>query len=124
MGARENKIEKYLEDEVKRVFGGETRKWISPGHDGVHDRILFISGLPAVFVEVKTSNGSLTLVQMREHKRLKDTGTTSIFEVVYGKNDVDLLINRLWFTHPLRKKQQLDRLNRKNQKSPVVVHNV
>lgn len=95
MGIRENKIEKYLDEEVKRIFNGITRKWISPGHDGVHDRILFISNLPAIFVEVKTKNGKLSAIQKREHERLKKTGTISKLITVYGKNDVDILIENI-----------------------------
>jgi len=95
MGTRENKVETYLKDEVKRVFGGETRKWVSPGHDGVHDQILFISGLPAIFVEVKTIDGELSLVQKREHDRLYMTMTTSVFMTIYGKKDVDKFIKNL-----------------------------
>lgn len=92
MGVRENKVETYLKDEVKRVFGGETRKWVSPGHVGVNDQILFISGLPAIFVEVKTTDGVSSGPQKRERKRLEKTGTTSIFETVCGQMEVDILI--------------------------------
>ena len=95
MGIRENKVETYLNTEVRRVFGGKTRKWVSPGHDGVYDRILFISGLPAIFVEVKTLDGSLTPVQIREQERLMKTKTTSMLTTVYGQTDVDLLISKL-----------------------------
>lgn len=95
MGVRENKVETYLKDEVKRVFGGITRKWVSPGHVGVHDQILFISGLPAVFVEVKTVDGDWSGPQMREAKRLRRTNTTSMFFTVYGHKDVDKLIKNL-----------------------------
>jgi len=95
MGIRENKIEKYLDEEVKRIFNGITRKWISPGHDGVHDRILFISNLPAIFVEVKTKNGKLSTIQKREHEQLMNTNPICIFAVVYGKNDVDILIENI-----------------------------
>ncbi len=39
MGVIENKVEKYLDDGVKQL-GGITRKWGSPGVDGVPDRIV------------------------------------------------------------------------------------
>jgi hypothetical protein len=95
MGVRENKVETYLNTEVKRVFDGETRKWVSPGRDGVPDRILFISGFPAIFVEVKTNDGRLSGVQIREHQRLTDTKTTSMFTTIYGRSGVDTLIRIL-----------------------------
>lgn len=95
MGTRENKIETYLDDEVKRVFGGVTRKWVSPGQDGVPDRILFIPLSPAIFVEVKTTDGRLSGSQIREHERLRETGTISIFTTVHGHKGVDTLIKNL-----------------------------
>ncbi len=122
MGIRENKIETYLSDEVKRVFGGETRKWVSPGHDGVHDQIVFIPGLPAIFVEVKVTDGELSPVQEREHKRLKKIKTTSIFMTVYGHKGVDSLIESL--TYRLGIDQCMNRCNRKNQSNDVVIINI
>lgn len=87
MGIRENKVEKYLDSEVKKL-GGITRKWVSPGRDGVPDRIVILSGV--VFVEVKTLEGKLTPVQEREHQRLKDAG--AIVFTVYGNEGVDLFL--------------------------------
>lgn len=85
MGARENKVEKYLDSEVKKL-GGLTRKWVSPGRDGVPDRIVVTRDI-VCFVEVKTIDGELTSVQVREHKRLIDTGGR-VF-TVYGEPGVD-----------------------------------
>lgn len=95
MGIRENKVETYLKDEIKRIFGGVTRKWVSPGHDGVHDQILFITNFPIVFVEVKTSDGELSSVQKREHERLKKISPICMFATVHGHKEVDLLIDTL-----------------------------
>lgn len=85
MGARENKVEKYLDNKVKQR-GGLTRKWVSPGRDGVPDRICILNG-SVCFVEVKTTEGKLTSTQEREHQRLRDAGA-QVF-VVYGEKDVD-----------------------------------
>lgn len=95
MGVRENKVETYLKDEVKRVFGGETRKWVSPGHTGVPDQILFIPGFPVIFVEVKTTDGESSGTQIRERNRLKKIMTNSIFTTVYGHAGVDALITEI-----------------------------
>lgn len=126
MGTRENKIEEYLSDKVKRVFGGETRKWVSPGHDGVHDQILFIPGIHAIFVEVKTIDGKLSKTQKREHRRLKETMTTSTFETVYGHEDVDLLIEDIVRIKQqiVRTKQHMGRIYRKDQKKLVIKQHV
>lgn len=94
MGARENKVETYLDEQVKAI-GGVTRKWVSPGHDGVTDRICFVPHLPAWFVEVKTISGKLSDVQKREQQRLRNTETTSTISTVYGHADVDMLIETM-----------------------------
>ena len=88
MGVRENKVEKYLDREVTRL-GGLTRKWVSPGRDGVPDRIVIIDG-DVWFVEVKTQDGKLTPVQEREHQRLRDAGAQ--VHAIYGEAGVDEFI--------------------------------
>jgi len=55
MGTRENKIETYLRDQIKSL-GGDTRKWVSPGRDGVPDQIVILNNV-VWFVEAKTSDG-------------------------------------------------------------------
>jgi hypothetical protein len=85
MGVRENKVEKYLDEEVV-LLGGLTRKWVSPGHSGVCDRIVFLQG-DVWFVEVKTNDGRLSPEQIREHQRLKDQGAN--VTTVYGRSGVD-----------------------------------
>lgn len=88
MGTRENKVEKYLDSEVKKL-GGLTRKWVSPGRDGVPDRIVVVCG-EVWFVEVKTSDGKLTPIQKREHDRLSEAG--ALVHTVYGESGVDEFI--------------------------------
>ena len=85
MGVRENKVEKYLDKEVKKL-GGLTRKWVSPGRDGVPDRICILNG-SVMFVEVKTVDGKLSPTQEREQQRLRDAGA-AVF-TVYGEEGVD-----------------------------------
>jgi len=85
MGVRENKVEKYLDEEVV-LLGGLTRKWVSPNQVGVPDRIVFIQG-DVWFVEIKTNDGRLAPEQIREHQRLKDQGAN--VTTVYGRTGVD-----------------------------------
>ena len=91
MGVRENKVERYLDDEVKKL-GGVTRKWVSPGRDGVPDRIVVIASM-VVFVEVKTDDGKLSPMQVREHDRLRAAGAE--VWTVYGEQGVDDFIDTL-----------------------------
>jgi Holliday junction resolvase len=88
MGVRENKVERLLDTEFKKI-GGLTRKWVSPGRDGVPDRICIVEGR-VYFVEVKTIDGKLSKVQEREIKRLEEVGVHA--HVVYGAVDVHILI--------------------------------
>lgn len=90
MGVRENKVETYLKDEVKKL-GGISRKWVSPGVDGVPDQIVIIRGR-VIFIEIKTISGRLSVAQKREHDRLRKAGAT--VNTVYGKHDVDIFITR------------------------------
>ena len=100
MGTRENKVENYLRDEVKSL-GGDTRKWVSPGRDGVPDQIV-LGFNPIFFCEVKTVCGKFEPSQEREHKRLRALG--SIVCTVYGNKGVDLLIKDLQlFNQPVVK---------------------
>ena len=69
----ESNIEKILVREVKRL-GGRAYKWVSPGNNGVPDRIVFFPGGKQVFVELKTDIGKLSATQKVQIKRLKDLG--------------------------------------------------
>lgn len=86
MGVRENKVERYLHKQVEKL-GGTTRKWVSPGYDGVPDRLVFFTGLPIFLIEVKTVDGELSEAQRREHGRLKGHGCAVY--TVYGSQGVD-----------------------------------
>jgi len=95
MGVRENKVEKYLDKQVEKKLKGITRKWVSPGRDGVPDRILFLYNEFAsttLLVEVKTIDGELTSIQKREHEKLRDY---CVVATVWGEEGVDKLIEDL-----------------------------
>jgi len=91
MGVRENKVETYLNAEIIKL-GGISRKWVSPGRDGVPDRICIVRGA-VWFVEVKTVDGHLSPEQDREQTRLIECG--AFVRTVYGKEGVDDLIQEI-----------------------------
>lgn len=78
---RESEIEKILVREVKRA-GGRAYKWVSPGNDGVPDRIVVFPGKRPIFVELKTETGKLTALQRVQINNLKTLGQA--VEVVRG----------------------------------------
>lgn len=72
---RERDIERILVDEVKKL-GGLAYKWVSPGNDGVPDRIIIFRGKPPVFVELKSEAGRVTSLQGAQIARLTELGQT------------------------------------------------
>lgn len=78
---RERDIEKILVTEVRKL-GGRAYKWVSPGNDGVPDRIVIFPGRPPIFTELKTDTGKLSALQEVQIKRLRDLGQT--VEVIHG----------------------------------------
>lgn len=70
---RERELEKILRDEVRKL-GGRAYKWVSPGNDGVPDRIVVFPGKPPVFVELKTETGRLSAIQAAQIRRLENLG--------------------------------------------------
>lgn len=77
----EKEVEKILVSEVKKL-GGRAYKWVSPGNDGVPDRIVIFPNRAPVFVELKTERGRLSSLQRVQYKRLKELGQD--VRVVYG----------------------------------------
>lgn len=69
----EKEIEKILVAEIARV-GGRAYKFVSPGNDGVPDRVVCLPNGKTYFVELKTTSGKLTNLQKVQIERLKDLG--------------------------------------------------
>lgn len=82
---REKEIEKRLVSGVKSL-GGKAYKWVSPGNNGVPDRIVILPGKNPVFVELKTESGRLTALQQVQISRLRDLGQD--VRVLYGWEQV------------------------------------
>lgn len=85
VGKRESEIEKRLVDGVRKM-GGRAYKFVSPGNDGVPDRIVIFPGQKPVFVELKTEKGRLTSLQTVQIDRLQKLGQD--VRVLYGIEDV------------------------------------
>lgn len=69
----EREIEKILVTEIARV-GGRAYKFVSPGNDGVPDRMVCLPNGKTYFVELKTASGKLTNLQKVQIERLRDLG--------------------------------------------------
>lgn len=70
---REKVIEKKLVMEVKKR-GGICPKFMSPGFDGMPDRLVLLPDGKAGFVEVKASGKKPRPLQLTRHKLLRGIG--------------------------------------------------
>lgn len=86
---QESDIEKYLRVRVQ-AEGGRAYKWVSPGNNGVPDRIVMLPGAPDIFVELKAPGKKPTALQVIQHRMLRELGRT--VWVIDSKEQVDGLI--------------------------------
>lgn len=94
---KEKEIEAYLRTRISS-FGGRAYKFISPGNDGVPDRLVCLPGGRAVFAELKAPGGKLRPLQSAQIRRLQDLGFPVL--VIDSKAQVDELIESLGGEQP------------------------
>ena len=70
---REKQIERKLTDDVKGM-GGIAPKFVSPGYDGMPDRIVLLPGGHIGFVEVKAPGEKPRPLQEARHALLRRLG--------------------------------------------------
>lgn len=71
------KREKYTEQKLVRsvkAAGGICPKWVSPGTDGMPDRIIFLPGGRIAFAELKASGKKPRPLQEARHETLRRLG--------------------------------------------------
>ena len=101
---KESELERILVREVKKE-GGTAYKWISPGNDGVPDRIVIFPGGEIYFVELKADGGQVRPLQRKQIGRLQDLGQKAL--VVQG---MDGLVR---FFREIGKNKVADRLEKR-----------
>ena len=69
----EKETERKLVRAVKRV-GGICPKFVSPGMDGMPDRMILLPGGKIGFVEVKAPGRKPRILQVRRHRQLRNLG--------------------------------------------------
>lgn len=70
---RESTVERKLTIEVKKR-GGVSPKFVSPGLDGVPDRLVLFSGGRLAFVEVKAPGQKMRPLQLLRKRQLEALG--------------------------------------------------
>lgn len=91
----EKTIEKKLIKAVKSC-GGLALKFVSPGFDGVPDRLVLLALGKVAFVEVKAPNEKPRKLQLLRHKQIRALG----FKVYVLDNEKDIggIINEIQST--------------------------
>ena len=89
MKITEKSIEIYLRDRIKKV-GGIAFKFISPGNDGVPDRLICLPTGQVIFVELKAPGKTTRPLQDLQISRLRNLNFK-----VFIKEKVDELLEMI-----------------------------
>lgn len=89
---RERDVEAWLRRQIEKR-GGLCLKWVSPGNDGVPDRIIIMPHGLVFFAEIKTDEGRPSEKQTYMINKLRKLGCRSCF--IYGKEGAEAFINAL-----------------------------
>ena len=89
---RERFIEKKLVDAVKKM-GGFAPKFVSPGLDGMPDRIVLFPMGRIAFVELKAPGEKMRPLQVRRKRQLEQLGF-SVY-CIDGVEQIDSILKRI-----------------------------
>ena len=91
MYEKEKDVEAYFQSMVRRELHGKSYKFISPGNDGVPDRVAILprKGREALvrFVEMKRPGGVLRRIQVFRRAEMRNLG--AVCSTLYSREDVD-----------------------------------
>lgn len=85
----EREIERWMRDKIQDM-GGLFLKWVSPGNDGVPDRIVILPGGRVYFLELKADDGRLSGIQKWWNIRLWRLGCDA--RVIVGMEEAKAFI--------------------------------
>lgn len=89
---KENTVERYLVAKV-RDLGGRCPKFVSPGYDGVPDRIVLLPGAVMAFVETKRLGRDLDPLQAKFAKDISALGHLCV--KIDSREEVDAFLAEL-----------------------------
>ena len=92
MKITEKSIEIYLRDRIKKI-GGVAFKFISPGNDGVPDRLICLPTGQVIFVELKAPGKTTRPLQDLQISRLRNLNF-KVF-IIDSKEKVDELLEMI-----------------------------
>lgn len=86
----EKDLERWLGQELKKL-GCIYMKFVSPGNEGVPDRIIVMPGGDVLFIELKSETGRLSHTQAFQIARLRQKG--AMVKIVSNKTEaLELLV--------------------------------
>lgn len=102
----EKDIERWLGNQLKKL-GCIYMKFVSPGNDGVPDRIVVLPGGSVIFIELKATTGKLMANQRVQISRLRKQGAlvfviTGMIEAKLFIDDMERVIHELSSTRVSR----------------------
>lgn len=92
---RESKIEQELVERTRQA-GGRAYKFVSPGNNGMLDRLVIFPNRKPIFVELKTDHGRLSAAQKIQIRRLKGLGQD--VRVIYGIDGLSQFFQDMGYT--------------------------
>ena len=106
---KESELERIFVNEIRRE-GGEAYKWVSPGNDGVPDRIVMFPCGEIYFIELKADTGRTRGIQKKQIGRIRalgqgaavvkgEFGVISFFEAI-GRPAAAARLRERFFRHP------------------------
>lgn len=92
---QEKQIENYLRDKIKKL-GGIAYKFVSPGNNGVPDRLILLPNGRIKFVELKKQGGKTSKIQDMQIARMRSLGQD--VRIIDSIEKVDEFINEIQTT--------------------------
>lgn len=89
---RERDIERWLVGQIKRM-GGEAFKFVSPGNDGVPDRMVCMPGGKIYFIELKTEEGGPSKIQTYQIRRFQKLGCD--VRIISGREEAERFVQQI-----------------------------
>lgn len=91
----ERTIERALVKHIEAA-GGKAYKFVSPGTDGMPDRIIILPGGKVSFIELKAPGQKPRPLQVRRHQQLHDLGIT--VHILDNTDHIDKVIHAIQAT--------------------------
>lgn len=88
---QEKGVETYLRNRVK-AMGGKAYKFVSPGNDGVPDRMVCLPGGVVFFIETKAPGKMSTPLQRFQQKQMRELGL-DVYADVDSREKVDAILD-------------------------------